>query len=327
MELDFRNTELDTSNSKSLISTITATASIGCYIDVENLYSSVKVLPKENSSSNGFTWIEFGRKNALTLCKGFHKKMTIYHRKRKEGKRFDKQLTALIRIFDKASNKFLYCNVKIFYNGNIQMTGLKSNEQGFWVLHHICDTLCEIKTYNEKIYNRIEGINNNSENKLIPYNYIVQLINSNFNLGFNINRDSLNEIVSNEYNIFCSFESCIYPGVKIQYYYNENNENNDGKCKCSGICQGRGTGAGDNNCKKVTIIVFQSGSVIITGSKNTSQINHAFCFINELIRKHQNTIKKNILFSNQPYQPKTKYKKANEKRKFHVPHGYMYDVN
>lgn len=323
MDFDFKNTELDTTNSKSLISTITATASLGCYINIENLYININVLSREDNTSNGFTWIEYGKKNSLTLCKGFHKKMTIYHRKRIEGKRFDKQLTVLIRNFDKKLNKFIYCNVKIFYNGNIQMTGLKSNEQGFWVLYFICSTLHEIKRVDNKIYTVPEGDNQ----ELKPYNYIVQLINSNFNLGFNVNRDNLNEIVSNQYNIFCSFESCIYPGVKIQYYYNENNEINDGKCKCSGICQGKGSGSGDNNCKKVTIIVFQSGSIIITGSKNTSQINHAFCFINELIAKHLHAIKKNVLFSNQPYQPKTKYKKSTEKRKFHVPIGYMYDMN
>ena len=46
---------------------------------------------------------------------------------------------------------------------------------------------------------------------------------------------------------------------------------------------GKGSGCGDGQCKKVTIAVFKSGKVIITGGRNKEQINESYRFITNFI--------------------------------------------
>ena len=38
-------------------------------------------------------------------------------------------------------------------------------------------------------------------------------------------------------------------------------------------------------CKKITISIFQSGNIIITGARSLEQINDAYSFINKVLKK------------------------------------------
>ena len=73
--------------------------------------------------------------------------------------------------------------------------------------------------------------------------------------------------------------------LKIIYNYK-------GSCYCDGFCEGKGSGFGEKQCKKVTISAFQSGSIIITGANTTEQILDSYNFINKIINNHSNKIKK-----------------------------------
>ena len=56
---------------------------------------------------------------------------------------------------------------------------------------------------------------------------------------------------------------------------------------CTVKCEGKGSGFnGNGDCKVVTICIFQSGQVIITGGNNAMQVMWVFCFVNSLMRKH-----------------------------------------
>jgi TATA-box binding protein (TBP) (component of TFIID and TFIIIB) len=59
-----------------------------------------------------------------------------------------------------------------------------------------------------------------------------------------------------------------------------------GKCYCTVPCKGNGTGTGNGECKKVTIAIFQSGSLIITGARSLEQIETAYHFINTVFERH-----------------------------------------
>ena len=124
--------------------------------------------------------------------------------------------------------------------------------------------------------------------------YKIVLINSDYYIGFNINRDALHEILHNKYQIYSSYEPCIYPGVNSKYYWNEDYLDNEypGKCMCSVFCNGKGNGKGNGNCKKITVSIFQSGSIIITGARNHVQILTAYNFINKVINNDIDIIKK-----------------------------------
>ena len=122
---------------------------------------------------------------------------------------------------------------------------------------------------------------------------IVNIV-SDFNTNFKIKREILYELMRNKYNIITRFDPCIYPGVKNKFYYNKNYLNNEfpGKCYCKGKCLGKGNGNGEGDCKKITISIFQSGSILITGAKKVDDIQYIRKFLIQIIKDNYNLIRK-----------------------------------
>ena len=137
-----------------------------------------------------------------------------------------------------------------------------------------------------------DALLNNSISKIKDFKIV--LINSDYYIGFNINREKLHNILYNKYQIYSSYEPCIYPGVNSKYYWNEDYAESEfqGKCQCTVYCNGKGPGKGNGKCKKITISIFQSGSIIITGAHNHTQILRAYKFINTVIQNDIGLIKK-----------------------------------
>ena len=77
----------------------------------------------------------------------------------------------------------------------------------------------------------------------------------------------------------------MYPGVNIKYYFNSIN-NHNGVCKCINKCNGKGK----NCCKKITIAVFNSGKIIITGGQSYEHLNIAYDFINQIINNNKSEL-------------------------------------
>ena len=82
--------------------------------------------------------------------------------------------------------------------------------------------------------------------------------------------------------------SCNYPGVNIKYYLNPL-RNNFGICDCEKPCNGKGL---NDTCKKITIAVFKSGKIIITGGRNKNHIQKAYEFITEFIEENKTLVLK-----------------------------------
>mgnify|MGYP000082301768 CR=1 FL=1 len=235
------------------ISTITSVLKISEDINLEKIYNQIPI-------SKYIPYIEYGVNNNP---RGFSKKSLRKRRKKKKKKIFYNQST--IHVF--YGGKLM--NVKLFNNGRIQITGLKEETQGDSLVN-------ELITY-FKDFDILE-----EETELIQSE--VVLINSDFDLGIGIDRNKLHrEIISNE--IYSSYEPCIYPGVNIKYYFNNNKT--CGICDCTKMCNGKGNGCGDGDCKKVTIAVFMSGKVIITGGKDKDQINESYRFISNFVRSRK----------------------------------------
>jgi hypothetical protein len=98
--------------------------------------------------------------------------------------------------------------------------------------------------------------------------------------------------------VIATYEPEIYPGVKICYSWNEDyqdrNQYREGRCYCTERCTGKGkkdsVARGNGNCKIITICVFQSGKIIITGGKSLKQTHDAYYFINRVLKNHYETI-------------------------------------
>ena len=181
-------------------------------------------------------------------------------------------------------------NIKLFNNGNITLTGSKEELDGF----NACVVLLnEIKKRKEIFPNMIPSLIDQS--KIIGYK--ITMINSDFNTNFKIDLNKLLDILNNlEDNLFIKFNPEKYRGLIIGFYWNEKNIEQIGICHCSNKCKGKGNGKGEGQCKKITISIFKSGSIIITGGFLIKQIEDAYTFINNLLKKfYHDIIKLSIL--------------------------------
>ena len=236
------------------ISTITSILQISSDIDLKKIYDSVPI-------TKYIPFIEYGAEN---LPKGFSKKMLRKKRKKTKKKIFYNQATLHV-VHD---NKIM--NVKLFNNGKIQITGLKKEDQGIILIQNLIQYFQNISIFDKEV-------------SIVDHKLV--LINSDFDIGFEINREILHQEIIDS-GIYSSYEPCNYPGVNIKYFINQNQF--DGICCCESLCNGKGRADGDGKCKKVTIAVFKSGKIIITGGQNIDQLETSYRFIKNFIeeRKH-----------------------------------------
>lgn len=171
----------------------------------------------------------------------------------------------------------LNLNIKVFKNGNVQITGIKDPPQGQYAIDCLVKELLRIYTDEEDGKDIVSDVAS-----LANVNYQVCLVNTDFHLGIGVRRNVLHDMISSV--MHSSFEPCIYPGVKIDYYFNDMSTcRARGTCSCSQQCSGRGRGHADGDCRKVTIAVFQSGCVIITGAHTLQQVHWAYDCITRFV--------------------------------------------
>lgn len=165
-------------------------------------------------------------------------------------------------------------NIKIFLNGSIQMTGCKDIYNSIDALHILFVELSKTRGVYNTSTRKIEDVTfliKTDPSTLIIDNLLnikIAMINSNYDIGFEIDRDKLFGLVQT-YN--ASFDPNLHAGVIIKY---------------------------DSNGKIVSIFVFESGAIIITGANNGKQINEAYTFISKLLLNNYKYINKLDLLSN-----------------------------
>jgi len=265
------------------VSTITCNVDLGINVDLVVLYENFNIEGKSN-----FVWIHYPKIEG-------NNKRGVYPKKKRNVKNtakktsFDNQVTVLY----KGDN---YPNLKIFKNGNIQITGVKNKDDVATIVNQVIEEVKRIHKLNPKISS------NENFNEVIGFNnFHIRMINTDFKTFSNpemtdkfiIRRKVLHKIlISDDYNNKCSFEPGKYHGVKLEFFWNKNNKVQNGICGCSDNCFGKGSGCGVNNCKKITVAIFESGSVLITGGVSFEQINDAYSYITNVFNKHKNEIKK-----------------------------------
>jgi TATA-box binding protein (TBP) (component of TFIID and TFIIIB) len=272
------------------ISTITATGNTGCDVSLLDVFN---LIPLERPSSAlgdrtwGFMSAQFVIDGTLvrrTAIDENGKPMPIQtssRRKRRQPRHFDNQCT-LIYWEDTRIHVGITrgVNIKVFRNGRLQMTGIRTIEEGARIVDRICSSFTE---------NSIGDVGLQSGTS----DYKICLMNSDFHLNFGLHRD----VLYNKYRemgLVCSYEACIYPAVKLSFMWNHGktakNQAQDGICSCPEHCGGDGDGYG--RCRKVTCAIFQSGSVIITGAHDHTQITHAYAFLCSTIVNSMDAVRK-----------------------------------
>jgi len=176
-------------------------------------------------------------------------------KKNKKVNSFYNQITMVVIISNQRQ-----LNVKLFCNGSLQITGCKIIEDCYLVSEKIIDILKTIqnKLPDIKVVHDIDEIG--------TFNFKISMINSNFNINYMINRRELQELLNNEEIVFSRFDPNNHAGVIIKWH-------------------------GDSAPKKgVTIMVFESGRIIITGAKNREHIVNAYEYITTFLKN--NDVKK-----------------------------------
>jgi TATA-box binding protein (TBP) (component of TFIID and TFIIIB) len=230
----------------------------------------LKSLAESLNTNDNILYIEYGSE----INKGFNDKK-LSKKKLESKKYFYNQLTLHIHNSLKKNKRV---NVKIFNNGRIQMTGINSDLVGSTTMEIV------LKEFN-KLSNKSDIFSD--INILQIGDLETVLINSDFDIHHEVDRENLHRaIVDNGY--LSSYEPCNYPGVNIKYYYNPL-KRNFGICDCEKHCNGKGL---NDTCKKITIAVFKSGKIIITGGRSKYHIQTAYEFITEFIQENKEKVLK-----------------------------------
>jgi TATA-box binding protein (TBP) (component of TFIID and TFIIIB) len=223
----------------------------------------------------GLLKIEYGEK-AIG-----HSSRDILSKRKVSKNSFFNQSTIVVRKYKEDNSGFKEVNIKLFANGGFQMTGITSEEYSRNVLSWVINLF---NTFETPI----------STKPLSVEKFSVQLLNSDYKMNALVRRDELHKLLSQKYRLFSTLETTIYQGINTKYYYNEKSLRKNGICWCDKCCNGQGDGKELGMCKRITIAIFQTGSVIITGARNMSQLDEAYEFINEIIKNHCSEVLKPV---------------------------------
>jgi TATA-box binding protein (TBP) (component of TFIID and TFIIIB) len=262
------------------ISTMVTTAHVGCLIDLDRLFDTVPILPywdlndgilkmKCKDKTKGTSWKDILQKEDTAARETF----------------FFNQATLVVRR-EVAPLQWKEINVKLFRNGGVQMTGVRSEAMSWdclrWLTAHIQDR-CGAEIF---------------QGSLNLHKMQIQLVNTDFSIGAKIKRDVLHRVLNDHYHLTVSYEPSIYQGVKTKYFYNAQRPATcpPGLCPCEKLCKGTGDGTELGKCKKITISPFQTGQIIITGARTLDQINEAYEFMKVVFQRHAgDVLRKNYI--------------------------------
>lgn len=226
-------------NNAVTISTITIYAKLGVKINNYNIARYIEL-----SKYDVFAEWYGNAKNENTNRHIFLSKNSEKKLKKKQKKKFYNQVTLEVRPYGK-EQKNRIINVKLFKNGSVQMTGCKCMTDCYKSLQKIVDLLISPK-YKITGVKKIELIEFIDDIELIKIDKMkIAMINSNFYIEYMVNLEKLYYLLCTNA-VKCKYNP-IHACVNIKY----------------------------NNVvdlKEISIFVFQSGSIIITGASNVGHI-------------------------------------------------------
>jgi TATA-box binding protein (TBP) (component of TFIID and TFIIIB) len=187
-------------------------------------------------------------------------KKDIMNCRSKQKSAFYNCIVIILRM--KHDNSFKEYHVKIFNTGKLEIPGVQNDESFIMILKLV-----------------VQIIQPHVETHIFCDNTLCDtvLINSNFNCGFYINREVLYDLLKMKYNIQSIYDPCSYPGIQCKFYYNPD----------IGIQNGSQISDSQKqlykDIKKVSFMVFRTGSVLIVGRCDDNVIIIIYNFIKELL--------------------------------------------
>lgn len=254
------------------ISTLVTTGHLGTVINLGSLFKQIR---------NQFIPIGYPDEGFLKMeheanVVGFSAR-DILTKRRVSDKTFFNQSTIVIRKLREVGGEFKEVNVKLFANGGFQMTGVTTEEFSRDVITWM---IVRVNALSEPV----------TAQPLELKKFAVQLLNSDYKMNAFAKRAELHKILCEQYHLSSTLETTIYQGVNTKYYYNEVSSGKKGICHCPKFCSGQGDGTMIGACKKITIAVFQTGSIIITGARTRKQLDEAYEYMNDVMCAHSKDV-------------------------------------
>ena len=210
-------------------------------------------------------------KDTRKISIGVSKKHLLSYRCKKKSA-FYNCFVLILRM--RVQNTFKEFHVKVFNTGKLEIPGVQSETTFEFILSQILETLQPYVT-------ETLGYKDNSNETV--------LINSNFNCGFFINRESLYDILKFKYNIQSIYDPCSYPGIQCKFYYNPEVELQIG-CQISEENKKL-----YSNISEVSFMIFRTGSVLIVGRCDENVLMIIYEFLKIILNnEYKNICQRNI---------------------------------
>jgi hypothetical protein len=214
-------------------------------------------------------------KDIRKITVGISKKDIMSYRGKKK-QAFYNCFVMIIRI--KIDGMFREFHIKVFNTGKLEIPGVQSDAMFETVLKNIISIL-QPYVGAQLSYKQTSD---------------TVLINSNFNCGFYINRESLYDILKFKYNIQAIYDPCSYPGIQCKFYYNndlqhdmqngmqlsgdnvKNMKDKKEKAKANALA--------NINVIEVSFMIFRTGSVLIVGMCEENVLNDIYAFLTQMLK-------------------------------------------
>jgi hypothetical protein len=207
------------------------------------------------------------RKISIGLCK-----KDIMSCRCKKKSAFYNCFVLILRL--KVENGFKEFHVKVFNTGKMEIPGIQKD--------YVFDMILEF------VKNTLQPFIPDTILKYDHESCETVLINSNFNCGFFINREIFYDILKMKYNIQAIFDPCSYPGIQCKFYYNPE----------IGIQTGSQISEANRNIyknvKKVSFMIFRTGSVLIVGKCDEYVLRLIYKFLIEILAIEYENIRQNF---------------------------------
>ena len=227
-------------------------------------------------------------KDIRKISIGISRKDLMSYRCKKKSA-FYNCFVVILRI--KISAMFKEFHVKVFNTGKLEIPGIQTESAFQEILLMVIDILQPHVT---------EPLEYQKDTTM------TVLINSNFNCGFFINRESLFDILKCKYNIQCIYDPCSYPGIQCKFYFDSEKGIQTG---IQGISK-----TSDLNITDVSFMIFRTGSVLIVGKCDESVLISIYEFLKELLLNEFKNIGLKLIDQEAMNAAKDKKKKIRKKQ-------------
>jgi hypothetical protein len=215
------------------------------------------------------------RKISIGICK---KDIISYRSKKKSA--FYNCFVVILRLLHNDIYKEVH--VKVFNTGKLEIPGIQDSTILNKTLQLLVDILTPfIKTEQDK---PLAFLDEKTE---------TVMINSNFNCGYYINRESMYKLLKYKYLINSNFDSCSYPGIQCEFYYNDENEfhmQTGTQPLCDKKLKSDKTPYTPTTIK-VSFMIFRTGSVLIVGKCSEEILYNIYKFLCNIFIKNKEEIK------------------------------------